>query len=453
MITKVYLQADSKWGGLSYPSSPCTIGGSGCGEASMANALIGTPKYANETPKTIYKYMKQFGSKIGGQCDGTKRVGIVTALNHYGFRNVVRVGVNEPISKAWKELKKGNRIAILIVAGRGGSQGTLWTTGVHYVCCRKFKTLDNGDYKLWIADSSWRKNSGWFTYRKNLRGAVQEVFVAEYPKYTGKVISYKPSTPYSGELPTKSSGFGSKGTKVKKLQTFLNWCLNAKLKVDGVYGVATFNAVCNFAETYGFKNYTGVFGAKLLKKAKAIVKEHKDDKPKETPKKTKADMIADTAASLAWPIGTPAKDYDGQKGEPSPAYKKAYKKAFGKYPSTGCHCFVGLVLYILGYGKLPFDKEWSDIDKWLRKNGFKRIKAKKKNGKLDPDQFKNGDIVRWSKSKDSNHIYILMKRGKKWYRIESVQHGYSNRKGDKWPHFGRNLNLDVHKVDYIYRPK
>lgn len=443
MISKVYLQAADPWQRYAYPSKPCTIGGSGCGEVSMANALIGTPKYANETPATIYGYMKQYASKVNGQCDGTRRAGVVEALKHYGFRNVVRVGVNEPISKAWKELKKGNRIAILIVAGRGGSQGTLWTTGVHYICCRKFKALDNGDYKLWIADSSWRRNSGWHTYRKNLKGAVQEVIIAQYPKYTGKKVSYKPTTPYKGTMPTKNAGFGSKGDHVKAIQEALNWVLNAKLKVDGVYGKDTFNAVLNFAETYGFKNYTGAFGTKLRKKFEAIVKAHK---PKA---KTKAEKISDEAIKLAWPKGTPKRKYDGQKGKPTDVFKKAYKKAFKKSPSTGCDMSVKLVLHECGLGNMS-TSSWAKTNEWLDKK-FKRIKPKKKGGKIRKDQFKNGDIVYWKKPGDNHHIYVIVKIGKKWFRAESVQHGWADRRGDTWFHLGKGLNLDVHEVDYIYR--
>ena len=65
--------------------------------------------------------------------------------------------------------------------------------------------------------------------------------------------AYKPSTPYTGELPTKTVKKGSKGSNVKKLQKFLNWCIKAGLKVDGVCGDKTVKAIKKFQKQYGLK--------------------------------------------------------------------------------------------------------------------------------------------------------------------------------------------------------
>ena len=64
---------------------------------------------------------------------------------------------------------------------------------------------------------------------------------------------------------------GDKGNNVKKLQQFLNWCINAKLTVDGSFGDVTLKAVKNFQEKYGLK-VDGYFGKASLKKAKSIKK-------------------------------------------------------------------------------------------------------------------------------------------------------------------------------------
>lgn len=64
---------------------------------------------------------------------------------------------------------------------------------------------------------------------------------------------------------------GDKGTNVKRLQQFLNWCINAKLSVDGSFGNKTLEAVKKYQKTYGL-TVDGFFGRKSLKKAKTVKK-------------------------------------------------------------------------------------------------------------------------------------------------------------------------------------
>ena len=80
---------------------------------------------------------------------------------------------------------------------------------------------------------------------------------------------------YSGTLPSLGvKGYlskGDKGIQVERLQKFLNWCINAKLTVDGSFGPATVKAVKKFQKTYGLTQ-DGSFGPASLKKAKTIKK-------------------------------------------------------------------------------------------------------------------------------------------------------------------------------------
>lgn len=80
---------------------------------------------------------------------------------------------------------------------------------------------------------------------------------------------------YTGTFPSLGSkGYlskGDKGTNVKRLQSFLNWCINAKLEVDGSFGNATLAAVKKYQKTYGLEQ-DGLFGPASLKKAKKIKK-------------------------------------------------------------------------------------------------------------------------------------------------------------------------------------
>lgn len=80
---------------------------------------------------------------------------------------------------------------------------------------------------------------------------------------------------YSGNFPSLGKkGYlakGDNGGQVKRLQKFLNWCINAKLSVDGSFGDVTLKAVKNFQEKYGLK-VDGYFGKASFKKAKSIKK-------------------------------------------------------------------------------------------------------------------------------------------------------------------------------------
>lgn len=99
---------------------------------------------------------------------------------------------------------------------------------------------------------------------------------------TSSSTSDKEKKTYSGVFPklpsrgyfTLGDGYVTLKTyngHVKRLQSFLNWCINAGLKVDGKYGEGTKAAVIKFQKKYGLTS-DGKFGAKSLAKAKAIKK-------------------------------------------------------------------------------------------------------------------------------------------------------------------------------------
>ena len=80
---------------------------------------------------------------------------------------------------------------------------------------------------------------------------------------------------YTGTFPTLPSkgylGKGDKGTQVKRLQQFLNWCINAGLEVDGSFGNLTLAAVKKYQKKYSLE-VDGYFGKASLAKAKTIKK-------------------------------------------------------------------------------------------------------------------------------------------------------------------------------------
>ena len=88
-----------------------------------------------------------------------------------------------------------------------------------------------------------------------------------------RLTPYYPTTPYTGAIPTKTVKKGSKGTDVKAVQAFLNWCINAKLSVDGVCGKYTDEAIRKWQKqykSYGIKA-DGVFGKASIAAAKKII--------------------------------------------------------------------------------------------------------------------------------------------------------------------------------------
>lgn len=88
-------------------------------------------------------------------------------------------------------------------------------------------------------------------------------------------ITEKVKKTYDGKLPTLGSkgylGKGDKGSSVKRLQEFLNWCINTNLEIDGSFGPATLSAVKQYQKTYKL-SVDGFFGPECLKQAKTIKK-------------------------------------------------------------------------------------------------------------------------------------------------------------------------------------
>ena len=64
---------------------------------------------------------------------------------------------------------------------------------------------------------------------------------------------------------------GDHGLQVKRLQAFLNWCIDAGLEKDGILGDDTVAAVKKFQLLFGLTK-DGMFGKKCLAKAKEIKK-------------------------------------------------------------------------------------------------------------------------------------------------------------------------------------
>ena len=108
----------------------------------------------------------------------------------------------------------------------------------------------------------------WITYEKTNNKPIEEPKKENKKSYNGTL----PKLPSRGYFyyDTKNKKVKDKGTQVKRLQQFLNWCISAGLKVDGSLGPSTYQAILKFQRTYGLTQ-DGLFGPKCLKKAKSLI--------------------------------------------------------------------------------------------------------------------------------------------------------------------------------------
>ena len=204
-----YMQTDSRWGGLGYPRKPHYIRNCGCGEVSITNVIIEMAAYQNYTPATIQPYCKRYADPGG---EGTYWSGIPAMMKHYGLTEVKE---HATMDKLWKELAKGDRVAIYLMGSRrGGSKGVHWTSGGHFVCSVAYK-YEKGDHWVYMKDS-YSNNSlrnGWISYKGNIRGDCLKVWSG---KLNGSAPT--PTPPAPGKLVV--DGIGGLAT-VNRLQGFL----------------------------------------------------------------------------------------------------------------------------------------------------------------------------------------------------------------------------------------
>ena len=410
-----YKQYDTRWGGLPYPKKPWYIKNCGCGEVAICNTIIEMSEYASYTPATIQPYCKQYAAPNG---DGTYHSGIPAMMKYYGMTEVKEHATMAPL---WDELAKGDRVAIYLMGKRAaGSKGIRWTSSGHFICSVDYK-YENGKHYIYVKDSNATSASrnGWISYEENMRNAVLKVWSGKI-----KVISptsYKPSTPYSGTLPKGTVKDGVKGDDTKACQTFLNWCINAGLSIDGSAGAKTVNAIKVYQKTYGL-GVDGSFGSKSRTKAQEIIKEHAYiPKPydgeypsttvKTTEKVSRGGDITAKAKEYAWAYGTASSKYSYSKGAPKSAYKTALKKYMNKTAKVSlsdCGYFVSTCVRASGIAS-NFIALKGVKEKFPAVPSTMSIVHK---GKAVPDGFlQPGDIIRYKKT-SGQHTLMYFGSGK-----------------------------------------
>ena len=223
MNKALFKQYDSRWGSKPYPTKGSSFSGNGCGCVACTHLIIEQEKYKNLTPEPVRQWMVKQGFAYPNQ--GTTWSGITKTLEHYGYK-VVHIASNDPMSKAWTELNKGNRIGIILFLGGKGPNGTIWTAGGHYVAFTDYY-VKNGKHYFYTKDSGGRDHDsakyGYYTYENSMKGLVYQMWIVEKISSTQEPVKPTPQ-------PTVSASTG-------------------KLTVDGVFGKTSVKAMQKLFET------------------------------------------------------------------------------------------------------------------------------------------------------------------------------------------------------------
>lgn len=194
MSSTIFRQYDKRWGSLPYPTKNSSFSGNGCGCCSVTHLAIENPKYTKLTPKDVRKFMVKYA--VSGK--GTLWSGIPAGLKHYGYKDVVHIDEADPMSKAFKYIKKGYTMGVILFsAGWGGTTSKVyWTGGGHYIAFNKVKNVTNSDAYFYMKDSGGRKHDGWYSYHKSMKNRVYQMWLvkpikAEKPKKKPKTANEK----------------------------------------------------------------------------------------------------------------------------------------------------------------------------------------------------------------------------------------------------------------------
>lgn len=289
MNPTIYKQLDSRWASKPYPTKASSFGGNGCGCCACVHVAMEQADKANWTPESLRPWMVNQGFAYVNQ--GTTWQGITATLKHIGHKEVVCVW-SAPMSEAWKELNKGNRIGVLLVSNGRTPDGTYWTSSGHYVAFTDYK-VEDGKHWFFIKDSGGRKHDGWFAYEKSIKGALPKLWIVERIGSEPQPVPPQPTPtptrePYKGEYPNPKKYLekGDKGTEVKKLQHYMNWFFypffgHNAVTEDGIFGINTQNHAKQMQSVLGFP-YTECDG-KVGPKTIAKMKEYGGASPSPTP--------------------------------------------------------------------------------------------------------------------------------------------------------------------------
>lgn len=358
MNSIIYKQTDSRWAKKAYPSGS-TVGGCGCGLLACTHVAMEQESKKNWTPDNLRSYMVNKGFAIRGQ--GTRWEGITETLKYIGHKSVVRI-YNDPMSEAWKELNKGNRIGVILF---NNNRGHRFTASGHYIAFTGYK-YENKKHYFYLKDSGGRNNSGWIPYEGYCAGCIEKVWIVERVGTETKVSpSTTPkATTADGKLVV--DGVGGKAT-VNRLQEFLG-----VRKTDGItikkelkkyvpsltaygYGTSGSGTVKYLQKWLGISqdghwgagtskalqkklgvSQDGIFGKQSMQALQKYLNSNTKAVYPATKPASSSSSSSGSSSSGGKYIGQATKDYDGKAGDSSG--KEVTKSAF-KYSSSSTSCF------------------------------------------------------------------------------------------------------------------
>lgn len=466
-----YKQYDTRWAKLGYPKSPYFIKNCGCGEVAICNVIIEMDKYKNQTPKTIQSYCKQFAAPNG---NGTYFSGIPTMMKHYGLTEVKE---HSTMNQLWKELAKGNRVAIYLMGNRkGGSKGVKWSGSAHFVCSTGYK-VENGKHYVYVKDSNSTSSlrNGWITYEENMRNDVSRVWSGKLNGTLYKATSTTTTTTTSGKLTV--DGIGGAAT-VTALQKFLGVTQTGGITIrkdlhkycpaltsyeygngsptvtamqkwlglsnpDGLWGSNTSKAL-QLKVGFAKSECDGIFGPNSMKALQKYLNSN-DKAVYPTVKQTSGDKIGAKANEYAYTTNTSKAAYKG--GSPTAAYTKGLATAYpdrsswGTAPKKGASCdvFVGTCVRNAGIDK-DFPRGLDEQIKYLAKSSKFSLVS------VTTSTVKNGDIIVYSKTSGGGHICIA-------YGGKTKEAGYQNYYPKTTSTLSSRLSKSGKKWLKVYRAK
>jgi hypothetical protein len=223
------------------------MAGSGCGCLAVTHCVM---EIKDVTPKYTYPFMKNYA--VAGH--GTKWIGIIEGLKHFGLSNVKEIGT---FPELWPELAKGNRVGVLLFGSRRAPDGRIFTSGGHYIAFTDYKRIGKKHY-LYLKDSGGRNNSGWLCFESSIAGTVAKIWIGTLPKP-------KVALPSRGYYKV-----GDKGQNVRTLQDWLNANGFDCGAEDGIYGANTAAGVKKFERKYKLK-VDGLWGKKCQRKYEELI--------------------------------------------------------------------------------------------------------------------------------------------------------------------------------------
>lgn len=387
-----YKQYDTRWAKLGYPKSPYFIRDCGCGEVAVCNCIIEMTKYENETPKTIQPYCKQFAEPHG---NGTYFSGIPTMMKHYGMTEVKE---HATMDSLWKELAKGDRVAIYLMGNRkGGSNKVHWTSSAHFVCSVGYRK-NGSKHEVYVKDSysTSSQRNGWISYEGNMRNDVSRV-------WSGKLAKAEPKKSVDEIAKEVLDGkWGNGDERVKRLkeagydpsavQKRVNELLAPKKSID-VLAQEVIN---------------GEWGSGDERKKRLTDAGYDYDAVQKKVNEILAvkNKIGACANEYAYTTNSSKASY--KTGEPTTAYKKGLDKAYPDRSKWGtasrkgasCDVFVGTCIRNTGVDK-DFPRGLAEQIPYLEKS------AKFKQVSVTPSTAKDGDIIVYTKTKGGGHICIV----------------------------------------------